>query len=469
MLTFKTCLLALCLFASGTTTLSFPNSIQGVSASAAHHHNKHHQQTQTMEYSQHHQKYRHHHVHDLRRQEEVIRILELENEIEQNLEKLQNQIERREQKEEQKVVIEQKQEEAVNGSVVDPAMVELFSVWKTVFDKSYSSKAEESYRFGIFVETVGSLNRAVSDLLISLETESDDTVIEPNHDAPAFGLTRFSDMTPGEFQIRHMGFRPDLVTNRTAIPVVKIKAKRLMAHINDASANIPDGLPTEFTWVGQPVLSPIKNQGDCGSCWAYSATEAVETAVYMKTQTLQLLSNQQLLSCDTVSSGCNGGDTLTAYKYVQQYGLQSHESYPDTSATTGQKGDCNYDAALATTKISGYSFATPPCTSGDCNGQDEKALAQALMQYGPLSICVNAFSWKSYSGNGAILTPDVCDGAVAKIDHCVTLVGWGTKEGTAYWIIKNSWGENWGNNGYIYLKYGENTCGLANEATTVTL
>jgi len=115
-------------------------------------------------------------------------------------------------------------------------------------------------------------------------------------------------------------------------------------------------------------------------------------------------------------------------------------------------------------KLTSYSYATPACTGGKCTGQDEDTLAANLAAKGPVSICVNAASWNLYSGG---IYSAKCSGAWRKLDHCVQLVGYDKSGATPYWIVRNSWSEDWGENGYIYLEMGKNQCGVADEATLV--
>jgi len=139
-----------------------------------------------------------------------------------------------------------------------------------------------------------------------------------------FGITKFSDMFDDEFAATHKGY------------------KRSKAHRNLPTLSIDDlqdalkSLPVSVDWRTKGAVTPVKDQGNCGSCWAYSATEEIETGVFMATGTLPMLSEQEVISCDTTDGGCNGGDTVTAYEWVEQNGgLESEKDYPDSSATSG--------------------------------------------------------------------------------------------------------------------------------------
>jgi len=140
------------------------------------------------------------------------------------------------------------------------------------------------------------------------------------------------------------------------------------------------------------------------------------------------------------------------------------KDYPDHSHETGKNGKCREHKDVV--KISGFKYAVKSCMKGQCAHQDENGLAKALAAKGPISVCVNAESWQNY--RGGILSKK-CSGAADKLDHCVQLVGYNKAGPTPYWIVKNSWTTDWGVDGYIHLKMGHNTCGVANEATIVEI
>jgi len=211
--------------------------------------------------------------------------------------------------------------------------------------------------------------------------------------------------------------------------------------------------PPLFDWrnyVPHPI-TPVKVQGQCGSCWAFSATEEIESAWILSGHNLTLLSEQQIVDCDKSDAGCNGGDTPTAYQYViSAGGLETEAAYPYTA----KDGKCSATAPKVAT-ITGFKYAT--------SKKNETQLLNALATIAPISICVDAASWDSYAGG--VLTK--CG---SKLDHCVQLVGYGTDSasGLDYWEVRNSWGTSWGENGYIKLKRGSNICGIADEATIAT-
>jgi len=172
------------------------------------------------------------------------------------------------------------------------------------------------------------------------------------------------------------------------------------------------------------------------------------------------LAPQQLVDCDPQSQGCGGGWTYWAFEYLMTPGVGGQEgevSYPYTATT----GTCAFNAADVVAKLTNFTFATDPCESGSCPVQDTMLQSQ-LNAVGPLSICVNAGTWSDWTGPEP-MTADECPGDAEDLDHCVQLVGYDWSQG--YWIVRNSWNTDWGQQGYIYLQTGANTCGLGDVVT----
>jgi len=165
------------------------------------------------------------------------------------------------------------------------------------------------------------------------------------------------------------------------------------------------------------------------------------------------LAPQQIVDCDTNDGGCNGGDTITAFEYVIKAGGQDTEvSYPYKAVND----PCHFKPADVESKITSYKYATTT------HNEDEMKTATATVA--PLSICVDAETWQFYSSG--IMKSSQCG---RSLDHCVQITGYDTSSATPYWEVRNSWGTDWGEKGFIRLEYGTNTCGLADEATTAVV
>ncbi len=205
-------------------------------------------------------------------------------------------------------------------------------------------------------------------------------------------------------------------------------------------------LPAAIDWRTKGAVTPVKNQGQCGSGWAFSATGAVEGVVQIKTGSLHSLSEQQLIDCSgsTGNQGCNGGSPENAFKYIQRSGSASEASYPYTA----RDGSCKQATPVA--RISGL-VRLP---SGD-----EDALKARVAQQ-PVSAVLNVSGLQNYT-NG--VADPKCDAGAPDFQD-VLIVGYG-ESSAPYWIVKNSWGTSWGMSGYLYLKRGLNRCGIADFAT----
>jgi len=310
-----------------------------------------------------------------------------------------------------------------------------FQHFKTRFGRNYSSETEEHHRFGIFSENLAKA--------MNLNSAEDDG-------GAVYGVTKFMDLTSAEFSA-FKGYIP----MGAAVPTLeKVTPSDYIA--SPCSA-------TSCDWRTAGAVTPVKNQGACGSCWAFSAIEGLESGWFLGGNALTALSPQQLVSCDKTDAGCNGGDLPTAYKYIEKAGgVESEKVYPYTSGE-GSNSACKFNAKQIAAKMSGWSYAVTPCY-GECTNQNEAGLKTAVAATGPSSICVNANSWQFYLKG---VMKSSCPGAYTTLDHCVQLVGYNAAGALNYWIIKNSWAADWGEQGYIYIQIGKNLCGVADEATFV--
>jgi len=264
------------------------------------------------------------------------------------------------------------------------------------------------------------------------------------------GLTKFSDLSPAEFKQIYLRAKHGPET-----------AKTLKRSIKNVLPPTTKAAPTSFDWRQNsfPVVSAVKDQGQCGSCWAFSATENIESMWALATKNLPVLSPEQIVDCDTVDQACNGGDTPTAFEYVTQAGgLESEADYPYV-AGNGSPGDCDFQKNSVVAKISNFTWVIPECL-GSCDNQNMGQVQSKLATVGPFAICVFAEPWQDYTGG--IFNDQGCTHAYSDLDHCVQMVGYTPN----YWIIRNSWAEDWGESGYIYVSSKEakgNLCGVMDE------
>uniref|UniRef100_A0A670K807 Cathepsin L n=1 Tax=Podarcis muralis TaxID=64176 RepID=A0A670K807_PODMU len=250
-------------------------------------------------------------------------------------------------------------------------------------------------------------------------------------------MNHLGDLTKAEFMERLNGLSPELPRERGRRTTLFQKS------------DYPS-LPSSVDWRSKGYVTPVKDQGSCGSCWAFSATGALEGYLARTTGRLVSLSEQNLVDCSWKqgNQGCNGGWPSWAFQYVMDnHGLDSEQSYP----YVGQDLACTYKSADLAVRINGYV---------DIPSNDEAALQEAVATYGPVTVALDASDFHFYS-SGVFDYPN-CG---TSLNHAVLAVGYGTQNGTPYWIIKNSWGPNWGEGGYILLKRGSNQCGVAEVAS----
>lgn len=327
------------------------------------------------------------------------------------------------------------------AEIVDPE----WSAFKSAHQKVYESVEEEQSRYGTFLES-----KARVEHLNKLNGQ------------PAFGITWMSDRNLEE------RFKTGLKKPQGFVPTAPVKKFGQRRN------------PSNVDWRFTDAVTSIKNQGQCGSCWAFSATEAIESQLSLTSggkYNLEL-SPQQVASCTPApAQGCNGGFTEAAYDYVKSVkGLANSFFIPYEQSLTeqGNTKACPSDKVSAIggmyqqlqggyAAVSGFSYATKPCNEGSCAHQDLDALAAALEE-SPVSVCVNAGTWNDYTGG--VMTSAACGSMGAEDqDHCVMAVGFNATAPTPYWIVRNSWADTWGEQGYIYLEMAKNTCGLADDAT----
>jgi len=303
----------------------------------------------------------------------------------------------------------------VAASALDSGLDKDWALYKAKYEKFYLPEVEATKRANFEKNVAKILSHNIEESM-GLHTYT-------------LGINKFTDMTVEEFTAS-LGFK--VPENRIEYDYKTVSPK--------------DPIPDSVDWRDKGLVTPIKDQGQCGSCWAFSTVGALEGQHAKETGTLVSLSEQNLVDCtkDQGNYGCGGGWPFDSFEYViKNNGLDTEAGYP----YAGVDQPCAYDATKIGTTASGFSVLTPG---------DENNLKAAVAEIGPMSVCIDAESIMSYSGG--VFDDPSCPSDFDSIDHCVTAVGYSNdkQSGKDYWIVKNSWGESWGEKGYIRMVRNKN-------------
>eukprot|EP00995_Heteronema_vittatum_P012727 NODE_868_length_1150_cov_169.381471_g606_i0.p2 GENE.NODE_868_length_1150_cov_169.381471_g606_i0~~NODE_868_length_1150_cov_169.381471_g606_i0.p2 ORF type:complete len:294 (-),score=139.82 NODE_868_length_1150_cov_169.381471_g606_i0:241-1122(-) len=262
-----------------------------------------------------------------------------------------------------------------------------------------------------------------------------------------YGINKFTDLCEHEFRSQYLNLAPKGHPSRKQLDQLPFATPpRFPESAVQEAANVT------VDWRTKGAVTPVKDQGNCGGCWAFSATGNMEGQHFLATGKLVSLSEEQLIQCGPFPlMGCNGGLMELAFFFVYEHGgINSEANYPYTSGG-GTTGSCDEPK----NKVSVAAFDTFPLKLWG----DEAQMATWVAAHGPLSVGVDAGSlWQHYKSG--IKTTCVA----GRMDHGVLIVGYGTEAGVPYWIIKNSWNTDWGEAGYIRLKRGVNCNSVAENA-----
>lgn len=306
----------------------------------------------------------------------------------------------------------------------DEEVMSMYESWMVNHGKSYNALGEKEKRFEIF-----------KDNLRYIEEQN----AMPNR-TYKLGLNRFADLSNEEYRRTYMGTRTDAKRRFS-----KVKSDRYAPKVGDS-------LPDSIDWREKGAVAPIKDQGGCGSCWAFSTIASVEGINQIVTGDLISLSEQELVDCDTsYDEGCNGGLMDYAFQFIiKNGGIDSEEDYP----YTGRDGRCDqYRKNAKVVSIDSYE---------DVPASNENALQKAVANQ-PISVAIEGGGRDFQLYESGIFTGR-CG---VDLDHGVNVVGYGSENGVDYWIVRNSWGASWGEKGYVRMqrniKSKTGLCGIAVE------
>ena len=303
-----------------------------------------------------------------------------------------------------------------------------FIKWTKEHKKQYATKAEFDHRFDVYTQNLARI----------------EALNQKHANRTRFGINKFADLSKEEF---------------AAVYLNSEKKSRKPHGLPVAYPKRGVQIPDSWDWATQGAVTPVKDQGQCGSCWSFSTTGNVEGQWFLKNKQLIGLSEQNLVDCDRECStyenqqacddGCNGGLMWNAFEYIiKNGGIDAESAYPYTA----EDGTCAFNSTAVVAKISNWTMIST----------NEDDMASWLYQNGPISIAVAADEWQFYIG-GVFYIP--CD---QDLDHGVLITGYGVEtdiffQQMPYWIIKNSWGPDWGESGYIWIERGNDECGLGSD------
>jgi len=318
--------------------------------------------------------------------------------------------------------------------------------FKTRCHKIYSSQSEDDRRHTLWEMRISDISR-----------HNSEHADGKHHFTLADNC--FADLTEEEMQLK-FGFLkpppPPPSYRRRRRGIVEDELLPLLPVMPTYRNTIPvDQLPVSVNWTSMPGwVGAVVDQGNCGSCWAVSATAALEAQYFNLTGSTITLSRQNLIDCafSQGNYGCLGGFTHAALWYVKEKGIEAIDNYPDISDQTGWSGTCQYRESLSVLNVTGWQLID----------STEAALQQAVALVGPVAVAVHVDqSFVLYSGG--VYSGYFCTSS-ERLNHALLLVGYGVTNDRPYWLLRNSWGESWGMNGYMMLaRNADNMCGVASE------
>jgi cathepsin L len=321
-----------------------------------------------------------------------------------------------------------------------------FLAFKAKFDRNYASHEEESLRYSIFANHMEFIN----------EHNAAYARGEKTFDV---GINRFADMTTEEFARKMNGYKSE----SERVGQTKHRCSRSFVAMEES--------PSSYDAREHGLVTRMKDQGQCGSCWAFGTIATYEGQVckagYKNCNSWGGASEQQVVSCSISSDfclagayddGCNGGWTENGAKYLMCHAPEEESAYPYVSGTTRKTGTCRASGGSSNPKATA-------CTK--IRSGSSSQLKNAVSSSGPVAVAIDASHQSFQLYRSGVYSEPACSSS--RLDHAVTVVGYGGGFSGEYWIIKNSWGTSWGQQGYIHMEMAGNMCGTETEPIIINI
>lgn len=305
------------------------------------------------------------------------------------------------------------------------------------YNKEYPTKEEFQKRFEIWKENYKKVQLSNQTPVITPLSKTKRHKFIPIA-PPSFhyGINKFSDLTQEEFGSKYLTFSPQMIKDIPILTKADLK-------LDEIEEEIPENFDWEFD---RGIKTAVKEQKDCGACYSFATVGLVQSHYLMQFGENISFSEQQIIDCDELNNKCEGGNMKKAFTYLKKHGLMKEEDYPYING----EGECKYDSKKSMVKVEQFAFVP----------QNEEEMKKVLYKHGPLAGALNGLMCIFYDkGIYEPIDGDVCP---KTINHAVLIVGYGVDKetGKKFWRIKNSMGEDWGEEGYFRILRGENVCGI---------
>lgn len=305
------------------------------------------------------------------------------------------------------------------------------------YNKNYKTEEEFQIRFEIWKQNYKKIESANKPPKFShqLKNKGIYKAYSPMQNTH-FSINKFADLTQDEFKSKYLTFSPQFIQDMP----IKTSA--------ELGLEEEEEIPENFDWEkDKGIITAINDQKDCGCCYAIASVGVVESQYFIQFGENVSFSEQQIVDCDNSNNHCSGGNVKKAFNYLKNFGLMKDEDYPYING----EDVCKYDKRKTLVKVKAFGYLP----------RDEEEMKKALYKYGPIAGAINGIMTVFYE-SGIYVPTESDDYCPSDLNHAILIVGYGVdkRTGKKFWRIKNSLGQDWGENGYFRIVRGEGACGI---------